>query len=100
MLKMNEALDLNRRDDIMGKVDMAVSVFADDIRSKIGWKEYPMELHIDEKSSDTLVITWHWGSNGPTTEKKFRLQVTDTADTFVNAVKAYLFDMIMMIVSS
>ena len=96
---MNGALILKNRADIMPAIQTAIEAFADDIRHKLGGQDFHLSYQIDSKHPDILVIGWEWDYLGRSMQKTFRIQVTDTAEGFVNRIKAYLFDLTVMIIN-
>lgn len=90
---MNEALILAKRQDIMEKVGAVVEAFTDDILPAIGGSDLHVVCKLSEKRPDKLVISWRWDRYNMDNSSEFTLSVLDTADAFVNRVKAHLFDL-------
>lgn len=94
---MNEALIIEKRNDIMPQVYAAIEAFTDDLRRKVGGQDFRLTCHIDSKNPDILILSWDWSYIDKANQKSFRLSVLDTAEAFINKIKAYLFDLAVMI---
>lgn len=96
---MNEALNLNRRSDIMDEVALMFEAFTDDVLDAISCNDFIIQYNVDSKRENCIVVTWDWNRINKHNEKEFSLQVVDTADDFVNAIKSYLFDLTVTLIN-
>ena len=96
---MNEALILAKRQDIMTQINVEVEAFTDDILPRIGATDFCIDCKLHGRVPNKLVLTWEWKRNNKKMDKEFTLTVNETAEAFVNRVKAYLFDLIVMYIN-
>lgn len=94
---MNGALILAQRQDIMDQINVEVEVFTDDILPSIGARDFYIVCKLDDRIPNKLVLSWEWKRINKKMGKEFVFTVNETADAFVNRVKAYLFDLIIML---
>lgn len=101
MCGRNDALNLNNRLDIMEKLGLEFEAFKKDILPAIGCDDlaFCCEIGTGDFHNCELTIKWAWERLGKEGQKVFRLSVLDTADNFIDRVKAYLFDWIVTAVS-
>lgn len=96
---MNGALILNRRRDIMEKVDAVLEAFNDDILSAIGGSDFHISYEVPKNYPNKVIVTWEWERLQTTNTQDFIFSVNNTAEDFVNRIKAYLFDLIVTIIN-
>lgn len=98
---MNEALILRRRQDIMDELNLALEAFRDDILPALHMADdVTIDIMPDDSASNTLIVSFQMkGITARTTERRFDFQVVDTAENFVNRVKAYLYDIIISVIN-
>lgn len=96
---MNEALILAQRQDIMDQINVEVEAFTDDILPRIGATDFYIVCKLHDRIPNKLVLSWEWKRINKKMDKEFTLSVIETAEDFVNRVKAYLFDLIVMYIN-
>lgn len=96
---MNGALILAQRQDIMDQINVAVEAFTDDILPRIGATDFYIVCKLHDRVPNKLVLSWEWKRINKKMDKEFTLTVNETAEAFVNRVKAYLFDLTVMYIN-
>lgn len=96
---MNEALILAKRQDIMTQINVEVEAFTDDILPRIGANDFHIVCKLHDRIPNKLVLSWKWKRINKQMGKEFTFTVNETAEAFVNRVKAYLFDLTVMYIN-
>ena len=75
--------------------------FVDDILPELKSKnDFEIDFEVDDDDESVLKVVWSWKSRKLQNEKIFRLQAqAETKENFLNKVKCYFFDLIIMIIN-
>jgi len=94
---MNEALIIAKRTDILNQIDLNLQMLRNNILPAVGCEDFIIQYKVPDKMGSSLVIIWRCEHLDRTVSMTFVLSVTDTASNFINRIKAYLFDTLVLI---
>ena len=97
MKGMNTAGLLDERPDIMSIVDCALEALTDDLIPAILSEDDKFTISY-EIVNETITFAWNWESREMQNMQSFRYNpCVETAEAFISTVKAYFFDLAVML---
>ncbi len=97
LVGVNTAGLLDTRPDIMEVIDCALEAFCDDLVPNFLSKNDSFTITY-EIVNETLTFAWNWKSRDLHNTQAFRYSpISETAEEFIAKVKAYFFDLCVMI---
>lgn len=93
------SINLNERTDIMEQIALEFEAFTDDILSALSCNDFIIQYSVDEEMGNYLFVTWDWKKLNKHLERVFITDASDTEEAFLNSIKAYLFDLAVMLIN-
>lgn len=101
--RQNEAnlINYKHNKELIENLLLIKEEFVDDILSEFKSKnDFEIDFEVDDNDESVLKVVWSWNSRKMQNEKIFRLQTqAETKEAFLNKVKCYFFDLIIMIIN-
>lgn len=94
---MKKAVPLSRQQEILDMVDLYLEEFVDDVLPLLPCKGFLIHHELSKRDDNTLILTWHWDLLEKTVRKEFHYSAAEPKYAFTNQVKAYFFDLAVMI---
>lgn len=102
-IRQNEAnlINYEHNKELIENLLLIKEEFVDDILPKLKSKnDFEIDFEVDDNDESVLKVVWSWTSRQMQNEKSFRLQAqAETKENFLNKVKCYFFDLIIMIIN-
>lgn len=101
MLKENEANNLLKDEELINKILLIIEEFNDDILPQITkGNDFIVTPEINNNDNSELILSWKWKSRHLNNKKSFRRQAqTQTESDYLNSLKAYFFDIVIMLIN-
>jgi hypothetical protein len=102
-IRQNEAnlINYEHNKELIENLLLIKEEFVEDILRKLKSKnDFEVDFEVDDNDESILKVVWSWNSRKMQNEKAFRLQAqAETKEAFLNKVKCYFFDLIIMIIN-
>lgn len=94
---MKKTVSLAQQQEILDMVDLCLEEFVDDVLPLLPSKGFHIYSELSKQDANTLILTWHWDHLEKTVRKKLHYSATEPQYAFTDRVKAYFFDLAVMI---
>ena len=96
---MKQTVPLSENQEILRTVDICLEEFVDDILPALRCKGFDIHTRLSKRDPNKLFIKWHWDHLAKAMEKEFVYSQTEPDHAFTDRVKAYFFDLTVMIIN-
>ena len=90
---------LAKQREKLEQLSLVLEAFQDDVIPALGTKGFSISMDISNKAANIMVVSWSWRHIEKEVRKEFKLSGSDSAEDFVQRVKAYLFDLIITLIN-
>ena len=94
---MRKTASLTQQQEILDTVAICLEEFVDDILPFLPCKGFHIHHELSKRDNNTLILTWHWDLLEKTVRKEFHYSSAEPQYAFTDRVKAYFFDLAVMI---